>query len=538
MKEQSMNNFNELHLSNEMKQAIDKVGYTQPTEIQSKAIPLMLQGSDVIGLSETGSGKTAAFSIPALEQMDTDSTVPQLMVIAPTRELAMQIAVEIEKLSQFKKGISVATIFGGDSMPRQIKALKRANIVVGTPGRIQDHIRRRTLILKHLKFVVLDEADEMLNMGFYDDIVNILSKTPDHKQMALFSATMPKEILQLSNDFLKNPETINIKRKSKSPSQIEQYFYYINMRQKKEALLVLLQYYAPERVIVFTNTKRMADELSSLLRSKNISANALHGDMPQNTRTAVLKEFRDGLLNILVATDVAARGIDVDGIDLVVNYDLPQTNEYYIHRIGRTGRAGKDGTSITLASTRNQLQQIAQIKKITKSEITERALPSKKDIEKHILQNKSKDIMDSIGEEIHPLAIDLVDDLIEQSKHQLNDVGLSYVLANKMVQDLLENYDLEEIDKLAKPKNTNRGDQNVGVKVSLGRKDHLKPKNLAGAIIKTLNVKPKDVGDIKLYKNYSLVMMDRFNAEKLVGKSKLRVGKDMAHFEYFNTNRA
>ena len=528
-----MNNFNELHLSTELNNAIEKVGYVTPTEIQSKAIPLMLQGLDVIGLSETGSGKTAAFSIPALELMDENATVPQLLVIAPTRELAMQIAVEIEKLAQYKKGIRVVSIFGGDPMHRQIKGLKNANIVVGTPGRIQDHIRRRTLILKHLKFVVLDEADEMLNMGFYDDIVAILDKTPENKQTALFSATMPQEIMALSNRFLVKPQTIKIKRTSQSPSQIEQYFYYINMRQKQNALLVLLQYYAPKRVMVFTNTKRMADELAMMLRSKSISANALHGDMPQNIRTSVLKEFRNGQLQILVATDVAARGIDIDDVDLVVNYDLPQTNEYYIHRIGRTGRAGKEGTSITLASTRNQLQQISQIKRLTKSDIKERALPTKKDMEQNILDVKTKEIFASIGEEIHPMAIELVDKLLDKSNRQLNDLGLSYVLANKMVMDILENYDLQDIESLAKPANQNKGDQNVKVKISLGRKDQVKPKNLAQAITKSLNVKPRDVGDIKLYKNYSVVMMDRFNAKKLVDKSKLRVGKDMAQFDYY-----
>lgn len=528
-----MKNFKELNLSQELQDAIEKIGYTTPTPIQAQSIPLMIEGKDMIGLSETGSGKTAAFSIPALQLMDTNATVPQLLVIAPTRELAMQIAVEIRKLSQKMNGVRVATVFGGDSMPRQVKDLKTANVVVGTPGRLMDHIRRRTLIMKHLKFIVLDEADEMLNMGFYEDIEMILSKTPENKQMALYSATMPREIYKLSNDFLNNPVTVNVISKQKSPSQIDQYFYYVNMRQKQNALLVLLKFYNPERAIIFSNTKRMADEISSMLRGKSISANALHGDMPQNTRTAVLNEFRTGKLKFLVATDVAARGIDIDGIDLVINFDLPQTNEYYIHRIGRTGRAGNKGTSITLASTRNQLAQLQQIKKMTQSSITERALPSKKEVEENIITAQSQDILQGMNKDIHPLAIELVDNLIKGSDNQLNELGVAYLLANKLVGSVMDTYDLDAIDQLSKPVVSRKGNQKTKVMVSLGRKDRLRPKELAMGIVKGIRVKPADVGDIKLYADYTLVLMDQKNAEKLVQKGTLRIGNNSAKFEFF-----
>lgn len=525
--------FNELNLSENLLRAIDDVGYISATEIQQRAIPIMLEGKDVIGLSQTGSGKTATFSIPALEAIDASSNVAQLLVIAPTRELAMQIAGEIQKLSKYMNGINVATVFGGDSMPKQIKALKHANVVVGTPGRLQDHIRRRTLMMKHLKFIVLDEADEMLNMGFYDDIVNILDKTPEEKQMALFSATMPREIKTLANDFLKSPETVSVITKENLRPQIDQYFYYVNMRQKRSALMVLLQYYNPERAIIFTNTRRMTDEIAEILRSKNISASALHGDIPQNIRTGVLNEFRKGQLKYLVATDVAARGIDVDDVDLVVNFDLPQTNEYYVHRIGRTGRAGKSGVSITLASTRNQLHQLQQIKRMTKAEIIERALPTKEDVEKQIVKAQSQEILNALDGDIHPLAVALVENLINESGNQLNDIGISYLIANKLVKQVIDSEELETIEQLTKPAVSRKGHQKTKVRVSLGRKDSLRPKDLAMGIVRGINVKPADVGDIKLFKNYSLVLMEENTAQKLIKKGSLRIGKEMANFEFF-----
>ncbi len=525
--------FTDLNLSNNILHAIEDLGYTTPTEIQRLAIPIMLEKRDVIGLSQTGSGKTATFSIPAIEQIDAQSNVPQMLVVAPTRELAMQIAVEIQKLSKYIDGIRVATVYGGDSMPRQIKALKDANIVVGTPGRLQDHMRRRTLMMKHLKFVVLDEADEMLNMGFYDDIVNILDKTPEDKQMALFSATMPNEIKKLTKQFLKSPETISVITQNDLKPQIDQYFYYVNMRQKRAALMVLLQYYNPTRAIIFTNTRKMTDEIAETLRGKNISASALHGDIPQNIRTGVLNEFRKGQLQYLVATDVAARGIDVDDVDLVVNFDLPQTNEYYVHRIGRTGRAGKSGISITLASTRNQLQQLQQIKRMTQTEITERALPTKEDVEKQIVQGQSDEILKALDGEVHPLAVALVEKLIDESGNKLNDIGISYLIANKLMKEVLDGDELETIEQLSKPALSRKGHQQTKVRVSLGRNDRLRPKDLATGIVHGINVKPADVGDIKLFKTYSLVMLEEANAKKLIKKGSLRIGKDMAKFDFF-----
>ncbi len=522
-----MKNFNELNLSNEVNRAIEDMGYTTPTEIQSKAIPSLLENKDVIGLSETGSGKTAAFSIPALERIDENSGAAQLLIVAPTRELAMQIAEEIKQLAKYKNNIKVVSVYGGDPMHRQIKQLKNAQVVVGTPGRLQDHINRRTLRLNNLKFVVLDEADEMLNMGFYEDIVQILSKTPKEKQMALFSATMPSEIMDISNRFLVDPVTVKIKQKQVSPTQIEQSFYYVKRSQKKDALSLLLQYYEPKRAIIFTNTKRMADDLSSFLKSTSYQISPLHGDMPQNIRTNVLRDFRSGQIQILIATDVAARGIDVDDVDFVFNYDLPQTNEYYVHRIGRTGRAGKDGTAITFVSSRFELRDIANIKRLTKSDIKEKALPSKEDIEAKIIQNKVKEILGSVEETVNPLAIELVDSLFEQTNRKLNDIGLSYLLAHKLIEDSMGNFELDKVDKMGETKQQR---QNTEVRVSLGRNQKLRPKYLSQAICKGIKIQPKEVGDIKLFKNHSIVMLSQENAQRLVSKNQLRVNKDRATF--------
>ena len=508
IKGELMKHFKELNLSNELLNAIEEIGYTKPTEIQSQTIPLIMEGHDIIGLSKTGSGKTAAFSIPTLELLDTDSTVPQLLVIAPTRELALQIAGEIKRLSSHMKNVRITTVFGGDSMQRQIKSLRKANIVVGTPGRIQDHIRRRTLILKHLKYLVLDEADEMLNMGFYEDIVNILAKTPKNKQISLFSATMPKEIMKISNTFLKNPKTINVRSKETAPTQINQYFYFIKGSQKKSALSMLIQLYSPNRAIIFTNTKKMADEVAGLLMNNNLNANALHGDMPQDTRLQVMNKFKAGRINFLVATDVAARGIDVDDIDLVINYDLPQTQEYYIHRIGRTGRAGKEGTSITFINSRKQLTDLNQIKNKTKSEIIERTLPSKEEFQEIIIKNKFEGIHQT---EIHPMAIKFVDSLRD---NRLNDLGIAYLLANHIINETLEQYDLD-----------NMSSNNV-INIPLGRKQKVRPKEIVNAIINKININPKDVGDISLFKNHSTVELKPEHADKLIKKSKLRVGQN------------
>ena len=367
--------FNELALSQPLLDAVAQMGFTEMTEIQEKSIPLMMQGIDLIGRSNTGTGKTAAFGIPAVESISQeDPRSVQVLILCPTRELAMQACEELKKLSRFMSWVRPCAIYGGASMDRQIGDLKRgANIVVGTPGRVMDHMNRRTLKLQNLKTVILDEADEMLNMGFREDIETILSGVPEERQTVLFSATMPPEIMAITKQFQKDPTVIKIAAKHRTVDTIEQYYYETAMGRKTDALRLLLLAYEPKSAMVFCNTKRTVDELTEALCDKGIQAAGLHGDMKQMQRTQVMNAFKSGRIGVLVATDVAARGIDVNGIDLVFNYDLPQDNEYYIHRIGRTGRAGHGGIAITFC----QADEVPYLRRIEKT--NDREVPVRED---------------------------------------------------------------------------------------------------------------------------------------------------------------
>lgn len=344
--------FDILNLSPELTRAVADAGYTQMTGIQEKVIPIIRQGLDAIGQSSTGTGKTAAFGIPAIEMIDDfESPDPQVLVLCPTRELAMQVSEELRKFSKYKEGVRVVTVYGGQNIETQIRALKRASIVVGTPGRIIDHLRRRTLKLGNVKLAVLDEADEMLDMGFLGDIKQILFNTPKERQTVLFSATMPAEILRITQQFQRSPQHVKGDDGQTAFGLIEQYYVEVPHSKKAQAVRLLCQQYGAQRGLIFCNTKIMVDRLTRALADMGLSARALHGDMRQSSRTQVMQGFKDGSVNMLVATDVAARGIDASGVDVIINYDIPQDIEYYVHRIGRTGRAGRDGAAFTLIAS-------------------------------------------------------------------------------------------------------------------------------------------------------------------------------------------
>lgn len=383
--------FAEMPLTEQTIRAIDDMGYTEATYIQAEAIPLLLEGHDLIGRSRTGTGKTAAFGIPAIESVDGSYKHAQVLVLAPTRELAMQIACEMKKFAKYQEGVSIATVYGGAPMSDQIRQLRKANIVIGTPGRLQDHIRRKTLKLGRIEMVVLDEADEMLNMGFIDDIEAILTQVPEERQTVLFSATMSKPLLKISNTFLVDPKTVDAGSGDATKATIEQTFYQIPHRQKKD-VLTLLMHANKQRSIVFCNTKSMVDELAELLRKQGFKAAGLHGDMTQAARSQVMQSFRDGGVQTLIATDVAARGIDVDDVDVVINYDLPQTFEYYIHRIGRTGRAGREGVSQTLICNKKQYETLRALMKYTGSTIQERKLPTGSEVMDRAVSRTAQDV--------------------------------------------------------------------------------------------------------------------------------------------------
>ena len=370
-----MKKFNELGINEKIQKAITDMGFEEASPIQEIAIPIALTGKDIIGQAQTGTGKTAAFAIPMLEKVDISKEYVQAIAIAPTRELAIQVSEEINRLANYM-GVRSLPIYGGQSIDRQIMALKkRPQIITGTPGRLLDHIKRKTLRLDRISIVVLDEADEMLDMGFLEDIERILKETPENKQTLLFSATMPTPIRNLAEKFMKQPEMLQVKTKEVTAPTVQQVYYEVNERDKFDALCRLMDVDNPELAVVFGRTKRRVDELSDALNKRGYLADGLHGDLNQRQRDVVMNKFREGHIDILVATDVAARGIDVSGVTHVYNFDIPQDPESYVHRIGRTGRAGKKGLAITFATPR-EVGQIRSIERTMKGKIQRKTIPT------------------------------------------------------------------------------------------------------------------------------------------------------------------
>lgn len=369
--------FSDLGISEEILRAVEEMGYTQPSPIQQQAIPFVLQGRDLIGQAQTGTGKTAAFAIPIIDLVDPDFNKPQAIILCPTRELAVQVEGEIQKLAKYHKKINSVAIYGGESIDRQIRVLKKGvQIVVGTPGRVQDHINRGTLRLEDAGIIVLDEADEMLDMGFRDDIEAILQEMPEERQTVFFSATMAKPILDLTRKYQKDPEIIKVAKNELTVAKIDQVFYEVKQSLKMELMARLMNIHNYALSVVFCNTKRMTDEVTESLGARGILAEALHGDLSQAQRDKVMGKFRKGLCTVLVATDVAARGIDVDNVEAVFNFDIPLDEEYYVHRIGRTGRAGKSGTAITFITGRREMMKLKDLERFTKAMINKMTPPS------------------------------------------------------------------------------------------------------------------------------------------------------------------
>ena len=359
---------------------IKEMGFEVMTPIQAQAIPVLLEGRDIIGQAQTGTGKTAAFGIPLIQSIDAEDKHLQAIILCPTRELAIQAAEELRKLAKFLHGIKVLPIYGGQDINTQIRSLKTGvQIVVGTPGRVMDHMRRHTMKLDHIKIMVLDEADEMLNMGFREDIETILEGMSTEHQTALFSATMPKPILDITKKYQKNAVMVKVAAKELTIPLVKQYYYEVKGKNKADVVCRLLDYYNPKRSMIFCNTKKMVDELSEILKGRGYFAEGLHGDLSQRQRDLVMSRFRSGRSDILIATDVAARGIDIDDIEAVFNYDIPQDIEYYVHRIGRTGRAGKKGRSFTLIWGK-EIYKLRDIERACKTKVKCRRIPSVTDV--------------------------------------------------------------------------------------------------------------------------------------------------------------
>ncbi|MBQ6034964.1 MAG: DEAD/DEAH box helicase, partial [Ruminococcus sp.] len=503
--------FNELNLSQELLRAVDELGYTEMTEIQQQSIPLLLEGRDVVGRSNTGTGKTAAFGIPAVESItEADRRCAVVLILCPTRELAMQAAEELRKFAKFKEGVKTSAVYGGASMEKQIHELKRgANIIIGTPGRVMDHIRRRTLKLENIRTVILDEADEMLNMGFREDIESILADVPEDRQTVLFSATMPKEIMALTEKYQHDPVHIKIKSAQKTVELIEQFYFEVAMGRKTDALKLLLAAYKPASAMVFCNTKVMVDQLTEELVKSGFRAAGLHGDMKQIQRTQVMNSFKNKAAEILVATDVAARGIDVSGVDAVFNYDLPQDNEYYIHRIGRTGRAGRAGTAYTLISGRRQLFDLRAIEKYTHAEIREMPLPEKSDI---IAMKKESMIKEIAEAQAGHNAYDILDRLASQ--------GIDYREAAARVLEKQFRAETEALPDFesARPlkKGRNSGAKTVKIVINVGRNRRIAPNFILGALVDATGMTGRDFGKIDIFDEHTTVEVPETECEYII----------------------
>lgn len=519
--------FKDLGLSEKTLSALSQRGYETPTEIQALAIPLGLEKVDFIGQSQTGTGKTMAFTIPIVENIDMESNKIQALILCPTRELAVQVSGEINLLCKTNNVKSLA-VYGGESIERQIKDLKKGvQIVVGTPGRILDHIRRRTIKLENVSFAVLDEADEMLDMGFIEDIESILSMTREDRQTMLFSATMPPEIKQLSAKYLKDPQIIRASAKQVTVEKIEQYYIKVRNVDKPEVLSRIIKLESARKTMVFCNTKKMVDELTYDMQARGYGVEGLHGDMKQQKRDQVMKMFKKGNVDVLIATDVAARGLDISDVDIVFNYDLPLDEEQYVHRIGRTGRAGRSGKSYSFVFGR-EIERLRRIEKYAKTTIEEQKIPNYKDIKEKIIHSY---ILDVNARPI-PEDIEMYYDMIDEVKKAMD---VEYFLA-MVLKENLQLQDKETIefgayerkervkgerDRKGKDRDRDRDGRSskqaerrtsgnkkpekgmVRFHINVGKINKVRVADLVGTIAGECNIKGKSIGVVDIYDKYS-----------------------------------
>jgi len=471
-----MTTFQEMGISEPIKRAITDMGFEEASPIQEKAIPIALSGKDIIGQAQTGTGKTAAFAIPILEKVDTSKKYVQAIAIAPTRELAIQVSEEINRLAKYM-GITSLPIYGGQSIDRQIKALKKGpHIITGTPGRLLDHIKRKTLKLDRISLVVLDEADEMLDMGFLEDIERILKETPEEKQTLLFSATMPKPIQNLAERFMNDPELVKMKAKEVTAPNVKQVYYEVNEGDKFEVLCRLLDVDNPELAVIFGRTKRRVDELSDALNKRGYLADGLHGDLNQRQRDVVMNKFREGNIDILVATDVAARGIDVSGVTHVYNFDIPQDPESYVHRIGRTGRAGKSGLAITFATPR-ETRHIHSIEQASKGKIQRKSIPTVAEARESLQKDAVEKMIQLVEEEQYSQFKHAASELLDQFD-SIALVSIALKLLSKEQRDVPVQLTSETPRYASKPKirvqeksrKNYRGNREFGGKAGNGKR--------------------------------------------------------------------
>ena len=523
--------FEDLELDAKIMRAITDMGFEAASPIQGQAIPLELQGLDIIGQAQTGTGKTAAFGIPLLQKIDPDSKKLQAIALCPTRELAIQVSEEFRKLLKYKDNIRVLPIYGGQSIDRQIAALRKGTqVVIGTPGRVMDHMRRRTIKAETVQMMVLDEADEMLDMGFREDIETILAKIPEEHQTLLFSATLSPEILDITKRFQKNPEFIKIVRKELTVPNIEQYYFDVKEKTKLDALCRIIDVYDPKLAMVFCNTKKRVDDLVEMLQGRGYFAEGLHGDLKQAQRDKVMQKFRNGTIEILVATDVAARVIDVDDIDVVFNYDVPQDEEYYVHRIGRTGRAGKAGKAFTFCVGK-EIYKLRDIMRYTKTKIQQQKLPTLSDVEEmktNIYLEKIKGIIEEghLTKYIH-----LVDRLMEEDYTSID-------IAAALLKDHLSDVNADDIDALddinlgGTELYGGEGEKMVRLFINAGKKSKIRAKDIVGAIANEAGIPGKTLGEIAIFDEYTFVdVPNEFVRDILHGMKHAKIKGKRVHIE-------
>lgn len=518
--------FSELNLSPEILRAIDEIGFTEATDIQSGAIPLLLQGKDLIGRSSTGTGKTAAFGIPVVQMVaQSDGARAQVLILSPTRELAMQTSEEIHKFSRFLSNVHLATVCGGQSITDQFRQLRGAQIVIGTPGRVMDHMRRNTLSLSSLRTVVLDEADEMLNMGFLEDIQTILTEAPADRQTVLFSATMPPAIMKITKEFQTAPEMIAVDKGQKTVDNISQYYYQVQQSDKNDALKLLLEFYRPKRALVFCNTKKMVDELCTELNNSGFSSIGLHGDLKQSQRNQVMSDFKSGRIGILIATDVAARGIDVEDVEAVFNYDVPQENEYYIHRIGRTGRAGKTGASHTLAANRTQLEKVHTLERFMGTRIQEAPVPKLEEIHARNTQAFGLSVRRMVEEKVGSEWVAFIEQL-EGEGFSAKEIAAA--LCAKMES---RNKRLAAVKNIRRTETAPSGGEKTWLNIDLGTDDKVNANLILGTIVEATGLSAKAIGKIHIFKNYTNVEMKPEDANLVIRKmANFKIHQRTAHF--------
>ena len=537
--------FEELQLDDRIIRAITEMGFEEASPIQAQAIPVVLEGRDMIGQAQTGTGKTAAFGLPLLQKVDPKVKKLQAIVLLPTRELAIQVAEELRRFAKFMHGIKVLPVYGGQDIVRQIRALKDGTqIVVGTPGRVMDHMRRKTVKMDHVHTVVLDEADEMLNMGFLEDMETILSQLPEERQTLMFSATMPQAIADIAKKFQKDPVTVRVIKKELTVPKVTQYYYEVKPKNKVEVMCRLLDMYSPKLSIVFCNTKRQVDELVQALQGRGYFAEGLHGDLKQVQRDRVMESFRNGRTDILIATDVAARGIDVGNVEAVFNYDIPQDDEYYVHRIGRTGRAGREGKAFSLVVGK-EVYKLRDIQRYCKTKIIPQAIPSLNDI----TEIKAEKILDQAKEVLADMDLNRISHIIEKKLLEEDYTSLELAAALLRMNMGEENEDiifdnrparsLDDLDSRrdrsdrgngrgrrdgkgrdgrgGRSARKNQDDADMArLFINIGKEQKVKPGDILGAIAGESGISGRLVGSIDMYDKYTFVEVPQDCAEEVL----------------------